>query len=55
MIELNDPEQATKAAQWCKRNKIKYNLEYWGWPGNTRYRFIFNNDKDLALFTLKWI
>lgn len=52
---LNDSETATRAATWCKRKKISYELEYWGWPGNTKYKFIFNNDKDLVMFSLKWI
>jgi hypothetical protein len=54
MIELTDSERATQAAQWCRRQRIPYELEYWGWPGNTRYRFIFSNSKHLTLFSLKW-
>jgi hypothetical protein len=50
-----DPDQATRAASWCKRRKIDYKLEFWGWPQNTKYKFIFNNDKDLVMFSLKWV
>lgn len=53
-IELKDVDQATQAAEWCKRNRINYDLEYWGWPGNTRYRFIFGTEEDLVMFALKW-
>ena len=53
-IELQNPNSATCAAQWCKRNRINYNLEYWGWPGKTKYRFVFDNDTDLMMFALKW-
>jgi hypothetical protein len=52
---LTDSEIATRAAQWCKRNRITYNLEFWGWPGSTKYRFVFENDNDLVLFSLKWV
>jgi hypothetical protein len=55
MIELTDTDRATRAAQWCKRLGIPYNLEFWGWPGKTRYRFIFPEQKHLALFTLRWV
>lgn len=51
---INDPEVATQAAKWCKRNRIKYDIEYWGWPGKTNYKFIFNNNKQMMLFALKW-
>lgn len=53
-LMLDDSERATRAAQWCKRNRINYNLEYWGWPGNTKYKFIFKDDQDLMMFSLKW-
>ena len=52
--DLTDPDRATRAASWCKRNRIQYNLEFRGWPGATKYRFIFDNDQDLVLFSLKW-
>jgi hypothetical protein len=52
---LSDPSSATSAATWCKRRKIDYKLEFWGWPQNTKYKFIFNNDKDLVMFSLKWV
>lgn len=52
--EICDADRATNAASWCKRNKINYDLEFWGWPGATKYRFIFDNDQDLVLFSLKW-
>ena len=51
---LTDPIKATDAAEWCKYNKINYQLEYWGWPGSTKYRFVFDNENDLVLFSLKW-
>jgi len=52
---ITDAARATQAAQWCKRNRINYDLEYWGWPGATKYCFIFENDNDLMLFSLKWV
>lgn len=52
--EICDADRATNAAYWCERNKINYDLEFWGWPCATKYRFIFDNDKDLVLFSLKW-
>lgn len=52
--EIDVPDHATSAAEWCKFNNIDYRLEFWGWPGSTRYRFIFENDHDLVLFSLKW-
>lgn len=52
---LKDSEIATRAATWCKRRKIDYKLEYWGWPQNTKYKFIFNSDEDLVMFSLKWV
>jgi hypothetical protein len=52
---IDNADQATRAAQWCKRNRITYNLEFWGWPGSTKYRFVFENDNDLVLFSLKWV
>lgn len=55
MVTIQDSSQATLAAQWCKRNGIKYDIDFLGWPGNTRYRFKFNNEKDLVIFSLKWI
>lgn len=54
MVTIQDSSKATQAAQWCKRNRIKYDIDFLGWPGNTRYRFKFNNEKDLVLFSLKW-
>jgi len=54
-VELKEPELATRAATWCKRNKIDYKLEFWGWPVATRYKFFFNNDEDMMLFSLKWL
>lgn len=51
---ISDPDQATLAATWCKRNRIDYDLEYWGWPRHTKYKFIFTNQQDLVLFSLKW-
>ena len=54
-ITIHNADQATAAASWCKRNKIDYKLEFWGWPGKTRYRFIFPEQKHLALFTLRWV
>jgi len=53
-ITINDATQALEAASWCKSNNIKYKLEYWGWPSNTRYKFIFDRNRDLVLFSLKW-
>jgi hypothetical protein len=53
-IELINPDIATQAAKWCKRRHMNYKLEFWGWPGATRYKFIFDNDNDLVLFSLKW-
>lgn len=50
-----DPDRATRAAKWCKRNRIKYDLEYWGWPSHTKYTFKFTNDNDMLLFSLKWV
>ena len=52
---INNTEVALEASSWCKYNDIDYNIEYWGWPGNTKYKFIFKNDQDLIMFTLKWI
>lgn len=54
MIIINDSETATSAAIWCKKNKIDYNLEFWGWPGATKYRFVFNSERDLMMFSLRW-
>lgn len=54
-LEIHDPDRATRAAQWCKRMKIDYKLEFWGWPGATRYRFLFNSEQDLIMFSLKWV
>jgi len=54
-IVINDADQATRAAQWCKRNRITYNLEWQGWLSSTKYRFVFENDNDLVLFSLKWV
>lgn len=51
---ITSPDQATRAASWCKRHKIAYDLEYWGWPGQTKYKFIFEKDADLVMFSLKW-
>jgi hypothetical protein len=53
-ITINNAMQALEAASWCKSNKIDYKLEYWGWPGSTKYKFIFDCDQDLILFSLKW-
>lgn len=53
-IELTSTDQATLAAKWCKRNRIPYDLEYWGWPSKTRYRFVFNQEEHMMLFALKW-
>ena len=53
-VELLETERATLAAQWCQWHKINYDLEYLGWPSNTRYRFIFDTEEDLVMFTLKW-
>lgn len=53
-VTILDADQATQAAQWCKRNRIDYNIEYWGWPSNTRYKFYFSDEKNLMLFALKW-
>lgn len=55
MVIIQDSEQATLAAQWCKRNRINYKIDFLGWPGHTKYRFKFDNDRDLVMFTLKWI
>lgn len=52
---ITDADRATRAAKWCQRNRIEYDLEYWGWPSATRYRFKFMNDNDLVLFSLKWV
>ena len=54
-ITIHNADQATAAASWCKRNKIDYKLEFWGWPGATRYKFFFSNDEDMMLFSLKWL
>jgi hypothetical protein len=53
-IEILDVDRATRAAQWCKRHRIDYKLEFRGWPGHTRYRFVFTDSQDLVNFTLKW-
>lgn len=52
---ITDADRATRAAQWCKRHRITYNLEFLGWPSSTKYRFVFENDNDLVLFSLKWV
>lgn len=52
--ELLVTDQATQAAEWCNNNRIDYDLQYWGWPGATKYRFIFNDESALAHFILKW-
>lgn len=54
-ITLDDPNQATRAAQWCKRRRIDYSMEFWGWPGHTKYRFIFKQEDDMLIFSLKWV
>jgi hypothetical protein len=54
-VFINDSDQATRAATWCKKNKITYDIEYWGWPGHTKYCFKFDNNQDLVLFSLKWV
>lgn len=53
-VNIINPDVATRAAKWCKRNRINYHLEYWGWPGSKTYKFIFERDQDLVLFSLKW-
>lgn len=53
-INLHNPNLATAAAEWCKCNKIDYQLEFWGWPGSKVYKFVFNNHQDMVLFSLKW-
>ena len=53
-LVLDNSERATQAATWCKRNQIDYDLEYWGWPSHTKYKFIFASHQDLVLFSLKW-
>jgi len=55
MVTIKDSLQATKAAQWCKRHHIKYKIDFLGWPGNTRYLFKFDDEKDLVLFSLMWV
>jgi hypothetical protein len=54
-IELIDPDHATLAAQWCKRNYIPYKLEYWGWPGLKKYKFLFDTESDMMMFSLRWL
>lgn len=54
-IVINDAVRATQAAKWCKRNRINYDLEYWGWPGSKKYCFKFKTDNDLMIFSLKWV
>lgn len=54
-VNLSDPAVATKAAKWCKRNRIKYRLEYWGWPGVKKYKFLFDSESDMIMFSLKWL
>jgi len=52
---ITDADSATKAAEWCQKHHIIYDIEYWGWPGSNKYKFIFTNNRDLMLFSLKWI
>ena len=53
-VTIGDVDQATRAAKWCKRNRINYNMEYSGWPSKTIYKFCFTDEKHLMLFALKW-
>jgi len=53
-VTVNKSETATAAAEWCKHNRIDYKIEYWGWPGSTIYKFCFNRDEDMMMFSLKW-
>ena len=53
-ISISDVGRAVDAAEWCKRNKINYNLECHGWPGPTIYKFEFQKEFDMMIFSLKW-
>ena len=53
-ITLDNSDRATRAATWCKRRRIDYDMEYWGWPSKTQYRFIFKQENDMLIFSLKW-
>lgn len=54
LVQINESHRATDAALWCVANNIEYTLEYWGWPGATKYRFRFDNEQDGVNFSLKW-
>lgn len=53
-INIVDPAVATAAAEWCASNNVEYKLEFWGWPGSTVYKFLFEKELDMIVFSLKW-
>jgi len=54
-VTINNADRARQAAEWCRRHKIPYNLEFWGWPGSKIYKFVFDQQDDLVNFSLKWV
>lgn len=53
-VTVSESETATQAAEWCQHNRIDYDIEYWGWPGTTTYKFCLKRDADMIMFSLKW-
>lgn len=54
-VIIDDSHHPVEAAEWCAANNIYYDLEFWGWPASTKYKFLFNNEQDFIVFSLKWL
>lgn len=55
VVQIDDYIQATAAAEWCQQSKIDYRLEFCGWQSHCKYKFFFDSQTDLVIFSLKWL